>query len=105
MNRETAPVITSPRESDTHNVWIFCCLSPHEWGQQAAELSLEHGGDNRYGETSENVDIDLASCRHATTRGDRALRLCCEAGEERRNKFLVVKLVRAFGGCLGTKRR
>ena len=81
-------------------------------GATASPRSLK-GGDVRYGDRQTAarrvravaVDIDLAICRHATTRGDRASVTCREAGGGRRNKFPVVKLVRAFGGCLGTKRR
>ena len=40
-----------------------------------------------------------------TMRGDRAWEFGREAGCLRRKDFMVVKLVRAFGGCLGTKRR
>ena len=51
-------------------------------------------------------DIDLNICRHATTRGEPgALQRPRGSDERDGTSFLVVKLVRAFGGCLGTKRR
>ena len=46
--------------------------------------------------TMANEDRDLTVCRRV---------LAVPRGMDRMLRFSVVKLVRAFGGCLGTKRR
>ena len=63
-------------------------------------------GTNPSPESHRRRDIDLNICRHATTRGEPgALQRPRGSDERDGTSFLVVKLVRAFGGCLGTKRR